>query len=184
MNNVRKTTLTAILVVAAIVCMTVIIPVAVQHGYAIAATYLMVGIGFLGVIPLLDIKLDRVEKGMMIIAFGVVYTSIYPPLVFYPGVEFSTLAPDLQRNLTVFTQVILYACAGAGGSVIAVHADKSSKDNDQQVVSATVIDNTKGLSDLVAMTKHTNAQIQKLYALLAIVALLVVFVGAAVLMVR
>lgn len=184
MNNVRKKTYAALLVAAALLSLFVVIPVAVKFGYAIAATYLMVGVGLLGLIPLLDIKLDRIEKGLMIIAFGVVYTSIFPPILFYPGVEFSTLAPDLQRNLTVFTQVILYACAGAGGSVIAVHADRSSKDNDQQVVSATVIDNTKGISDLVAMTKHTNAQIQRLYALLAIVALLVVCVGAAVLMVR
>ena len=184
MNNVRKNTYTILMAVTALLSLLVIIPVAVKHGYAIAATHLMLAVCILGVSPLLELKLNRVEKGMIIIAFGVAFTSIYPPLAFYPGVAFTSLPEDLQRNLTVFTQVILLACAGAGGSVIAVHADKSSKDNDQQVVSAAVIDNTQGISDLVAMTKRMNAQIQRLYALLAIVALLVVCVGAAVLMVR
>jgi hypothetical protein len=162
----------------------VLVPLAVKLGYAVAGTYLMLAVSILGIIVLLDIKLDRVEKGMIIIAYGVFFQAMYAPMVFYPDVDLKNLAPDLKRNVEMFTQVILLACAGAGGSVIAVHADKSSKDNDQQVVSSTVIDNTQRIDDLISITKHTSGQIQRLYALLAIVVVLLVAVVATILVVR
>lgn len=172
-----KKTLLALLVMTALFCLCVVIPQAVKTGYAIAGTYLMIASSTIGLLALLNIRLDRVEKGIIIIAYGVLFQAIYVPMVFYPSVELKSLGLQLQRNLEMFTQVILFACAGAGGSVIAVHADKSAKLN-------IVLDNTQRIDDLISITKRTSAQIQKLYALLAIVILFLVSVTVAVLMAR
>ncbi|WP_426136351.1 hypothetical protein [Pseudomonas sp. PWP3-1b2] len=94
----------------------------------IAISTLIIGI-FLTLVMILDLKQDRVMKGLFIILFGVLFQALYLKLI-YIFVPKNTIPANYKEYLDIYSQVLLFACSGAGGSIIAVHADKSSLDND------------------------------------------------------
>ncbi|MGY2313550.1 hypothetical protein ACW9I6_02600 [Pseudomonas sp. SDO5522_S412] len=104
--------------------------------------------GYLIFILLLDVKTMRFPKGMLLIGYGVLFQVLYTKWYFFivdpktPNIE------DLKVQLDLYMQVLLFACAGAGGSIIANYADKSSSDYDKALPSSNIIDNTKHIDAL------------------------------------
>lgn len=152
------------------------------------ATYLACAGSFATFIVLLDVKLDRVMKGFALIAFGVIYQLIYPRF-FYIFVDKLLLSSDLKDHFEVYGQVILLACAGAGGSLIAVYADKTSADFEppassptppKTVVQQTVIDNTRHIEKLTQETKNLTRIVTTLMAATILLIAVTVIVAIAI----
>ena len=61
--------------------------------------------------------------------FGVLFQTLYLKII-YIFVPSNTIPQHYKDYLDIYSQVLLFACSGAGGSIIAAHADKSSLDND------------------------------------------------------
>ncbi|MFH2813074.1 hypothetical protein ABK803_07245 [Enterobacter ludwigii] len=77
---------------------------------------------FLAFISLLESKrLSRVEKGVSLIFFGVLMGLGIPEL-FQKNYK-DLITPNFKENLSIFTQIAYYVCAGAGGGVLANHAE-------------------------------------------------------------
>lgn len=73
---------------------------------------------------------------------------------------------DLIDQFEIYGQVILLACAGAGASIIAAYADKTSIDyepaastNVKTVIEQTVVDNTKKIEQLTAIIEKATKRI-------------------------
>ncbi|WP_426131326.1 hypothetical protein [Pseudomonas sp. DWP1b1] len=94
----------------------------------IAIFTLILGI-FLTLVMVLELKQDRIIKGLFIISFGVIFQTAYLRII-YVFVPLDTIPEHYRDYLEIYSQVLLFACSGAGGSIIAVHADKSSLDNE------------------------------------------------------
>lgn|GEM_PF-1052633 len=122
------------------------------------ATYLALASSFSAFIVLLEIKQDRVLKGFLLIGIGVLYQLLYPKF-FYIFVDQALAPVDAVTHFEIFGQVILLACAGAGGSIIAVHADKTSSDYEENKIENNVIDNTRHIETLIKNTKKLNRKI-------------------------
>lgn len=151
------------------------VAVAGYQNFQRTATYLAIASSFAMFIVLLDIRQDRVLKGFSLIAAGVIYQLVYPRF-FYVFVDKASMPSDLIDHFEIYGQVILLACAGAGGSIIAVYADKTSSDyepaaipsNELSVIEKNVMDNTMHIEQL---TKSTNQLNKKLDILLSITVL-------------
>jgi hypothetical protein len=80
-----------------------------------------VGWAFLAFISLLESKrLSRVEKGVSLIFFGI-FMGLGIPELFQKNYK-DLMTPDFNENLAIFTQMA-FVCAGAGGGVLANHAE-------------------------------------------------------------
>lgn len=130
--------------------------------------------GIIAFIFLLDMKDERVTKGFAIIGFGIIVQLIYT-LVFKDAVPKTTL---LGSNLDLFAQCIVIACSGAGGSIIAVHGDKSATDADTASSPHISPDNAIRLELLMKKTDRLGTRLTVLTwvacALLIVIAVLLV----------
>jgi hypothetical protein len=78
-------------------------------------------------ISLLEIKQERFIKGMALIGLAVAFPLLYPPylsLMLSPN----KIPQDFTEQLEVFIQVIVLACSGSGGSIIANYGDTNTID--------------------------------------------------------
>jgi len=147
------------------------------YNYTRTATYAAFGSCFVLFITLLDMRQDRVLKGFFLIGAGVLYQIVYPKF-FYIFVTKSLMPADAIDHFEIFGQVILLACAGAGGSIIAIYADKTSSDNElalstsptieKPVIEKTVIDNTPHIKQLIESTATLSKKINIMMAAIAV----------------
>lgn len=135
----------------------------------IAFNFAMIGyiILFLFII---EHKQERVMKGISIILFGVFF-GVYYVDFFTAMVGKDSINTGLGQNLNILSNLAIFSCAGAGGSVIAAHADKTSTDRDEPVISETVIDRTQ---DIRVLTEHVLKLHKKVNAIVSVGILLVI----------
>lgn len=162
------------LIVTAILAMFIAAPAAGFYGAERPAIYIALIGSFVCFIFILDMKLDRVLKGVYLIGFGVLYQLIYPRYLF-AFIDSKHTPPDALEHFEIFGQVILLACAGAGGSIIAAHADKTSIDKEPIPTSNSekekiIIDNTPHIMQLIKNTSTLNKKINILIATIALAA--------------
>lgn len=147
------------------------------------ATYAALASSFAAFLVLLDIRQDRVMKGFLLIAAGVLYQLIYPKF-FYIFVDKLTMPADAIDHFDIYGQVILLACAGAGGSIIAAYADKTSSDYEPQVnpaleekaiIEKTVIDKTLQIEKLTQNIATLNKRINTMVAITSAIVITVIF---------
>jgi len=81
----------------------------------------------------------RLIKGMSLIVFGVTFQLIYTKLFTLSLNTSNFTTEDPETLLKLYTDVILFACSGAGGSIVALYADKNSSDNDDQKTNHTIL---------------------------------------------
>ncbi|MGY0314379.1 hypothetical protein ACV4QK_21135 (plasmid) [Alteromonas macleodii] len=115
-------------------------------------------------------KQERVMKGISIILFGVFF-GVYYVDFFTAMVGKDSINTGLAQNLKILSDLAIFSCAGAGGSVIATHADKTSTDRDEPVISETVIDKTQ---DIRVLTEHTLKLHKKVNAIVSVGIVLVI----------
>lgn len=107
-------------------------------------------------ITLLEIVLDRFIKGMWLIGLGVLYPIFYPQylnLLLHPML----IPEDIGKQIELLNQVILLACSGAGGSIIANYADTNTREYRAESSShPQTIDNTTKIEELISYSKAMN----------------------------
>ncbi|PCR96089.1 hypothetical protein CP336_13895 [Pseudomonas fluorescens] len=104
---------------------------AVYHFFGIEASALAYLMGAFAVfIFLVDTRDDRFLKGYFLIAYGVMIQFSYD-LVFKKGLE----GTDMAENIKMLLMMITIGATGAGGSLIAAHSDRSSKDCEPRATS-------------------------------------------------
>ncbi|UUT14526.1 hypothetical protein NQ186_10150 [Pseudomonas zeae] len=127
-------------------------------------------------ITLLEIVLERFIKGMWLIALGVFYPIFYPQylnLVLHP----IQIPDDIGKQIELLNQVILLACSGAGGSIIANYADTNTREYRAKInVHPQTIDNTQKIEDLISYSKTMNKKFN--FLILACLALLLAIAAA------
>lgn len=165
--NRRRSYRLATLMTTAILFMFVISPlIGFFEHQRLALNLAMLGT-FVCFIILLEMRQDRVLKGVFLIGFGVLYQLIYPKYLF-AFVDKTHTPQDALEHFEVIGQVMLLACSGAGGSIIALHADKSSSDNESTLdhtpkistnLEKAVLDNTTRIEQA---TKTTTQLIKKI----------------------
>lgn len=81
-------------------------------------------------IVILELKVERVIKGISLIAYGILF-GIFVPKAIIPTEEFAkTLPMNVIDNLEIFKNLAIFSCAGAGGSIIANHAERFLSEKD------------------------------------------------------
>lgn len=138
-------------------------PLAATYGFSNPAIYGAICSAFATFIIFLEIRQERVPKGMLLILSGVFFQLIYSKFLLH-FIDMNTSPYDAINYLEIFGQVLLLACSGAGGSIIAAHADRSSSDIEDRPAHPTVIDNTKHIEKVIELV---NAQNKKISTLLA-----------------
>ncbi|MFJ6089071.1 hypothetical protein [Pseudomonas chlororaphis] len=102
----------------------------IYHFFGINASAMAYLMGaFTVFIFLVDNRDDRFLKGYFLIAYGVMIQFSYD-LVFKKGLEGSHMA----ENIKMLLMMITIGATGAGGSLIATHSDRSSKDVEQLAI--------------------------------------------------
>lgn len=74
---------------------------------------------------LLEMRDDRITKGLWIISFGAM-VSLWPAYIFNKA----QLGESVDFYVKLISNIFSFAAAGAGGSIIAVHGDKYSVDSE------------------------------------------------------
>lgn len=115
--------------------------------------------GILIFIFLLEVKASRFPKGMLLISYGVLFQVFFTMYYFQYIDRNNPYIEDLKVQLDLYMQVLLFACAGAGGSIIANYADKSSSDYEQKQPISNTIDNTKHIDRLIANTNKIERKV-------------------------
>ena len=84
----------------------------------------LLGSFFLMMIAILESKQERVMKGTSLILFGIFF-GIFLPEALIPSKDFAkSLPPDMVGNMEIFKNLAVFSCSGAGGSIIAGHAER------------------------------------------------------------
>lgn len=114
--------------------------------------------GFIFFVALLEVKLDRVLKGFYLIFYGVLFKTAYPFLL-GKYIPLDTLTIDFNMQIGMYGDVVLLACSGAGGSIIANYADKSSLDYENVATTPTTPDNTRDIKTIMQSIESLNSKI-------------------------
>ncbi|WP_334596762.1 hypothetical protein [Vibrio mimicus] len=84
----------------------------------------LLGSFFLLMIAILESKQERIMKGTSLILFGILF-GIFLPEALIPNQEIAkNLPPDMVGNMEIFKNLAVFSCSGAGGSIIAGHAER------------------------------------------------------------
>ncbi|WP_140132587.1 hypothetical protein [Vibrio parahaemolyticus] len=84
----------------------------------------LLGSFFLLMIAILESKQERIMKGTSLILFGILF-GIFLPEALIPNQEFAkSLPPDMVGKMEIFKNLAVFSCSGAGGSIIAGHAER------------------------------------------------------------
>lgn len=144
--------------------------------YAVWGFFSTVAGIFIIFISLLEIVLERFIKGMWLIALGVLYPIFYPQyldLILHP----MQIPDDVGKQIELLNQVILLACSGAGGSIIANYADTNTREYRARINDhPQTINNTQKIEDLISYSKAMNKKFN--FLILACLALLFAITAA------
>jgi hypothetical protein len=112
-------------------------------------------------ISLLEIKQERFIKGMALIGLAVAFPLLYPPylsLMLSPN----KIPQDFTEQLEVFIQVIVLACSGSGGSIIANYGDTNTTDFLKHNPISSPPDKTQDIEKLITQGKNLNSKLNLL----------------------
>ncbi|MEJ6077180.1 hypothetical protein MT391_01320 [Vibrio sp. 1-Bac 57] len=149
------------------------VPYAISNQFHVAVPTLVL-FSFLWILfVLLDTKWDRVFKGFVVIIYGIVWGILYQKYLVVLKL------PLVQYNdyLLIFENLAIFSCSGAGGSLLANHADKSCNDIQDTPSQIVVFDKTtqiKLLSNKVdSLIKKIN-QMQWLLVVTLIICIVII----------
>ena len=93
---------------------------------------------------LLEYKTERVLKGLLVILYGIFWGIVIP------GVFEQYTPESFEQNMEIFKNLAVFACSGAGGSIIASHSEQQYKQDEKQVVEEIVVDKTQKIETLIS----------------------------------
>jgi hypothetical protein len=115
---------------------------------------------FLPFFILLEYDMDRMMKGLCVILYGIFWGIMMPEILE------KYVPTQLMPNWEVFKNLAIFACSGAGGSIIASHVEQGYKKGEEQLNSEIVVDKTRQIEALihsVESLKRTNLIINVIY---------------------
>jgi|CXWL01.1.fsa_nt_gi hypothetical protein len=122
---------------------------------------LMLAGSFALLFVIIDLRMSRLFKGITVIGYGIFFQLSYLPAFFPVASDIpGAVLDDYTFKVKLFTLMITLATSGAGGSLIAAHAeqscvedtDKSKKIEPQSLI----IDNTEKIEKLIKETASLN----------------------------
>ncbi|ETF09816.1 hypothetical protein BJN42_10665 [Pseudomonas koreensis] len=149
--KVKDVVIAAIAIIVAIAGI-VATPLLIENKHPEFAIYGGAATGFIGLILLLELKISRFAKGMCLVGFGVLFQIMYTEYYFLFIEKETPLYNDLKLQLSLYTQLISLACAGAGGSIVAAYADTNTTDYHVHSATQNPNDNTQKINELIAST--------------------------------
>lgn len=114
---------------------------------------------------LLEMKASRVKKGLSIIAFGA-FVPVWSKVLFHDA----GLGEVAKGSVEVLTQMFSLASAGAGGSIVAVHGDKSATDNEVNSAPFQITSDTRRILELEQASRSQGRWIKMLCLLAGLLA--------------
>jgi len=164
-----------LILILAVILIIVVVPFLLKYKYADAAFFFtIVGYFFLFFFAI-EYKHERMFKGIIIICFGIFF-GIYYVDFFVGMLGRDSISRGLAQNLNIFSNLAIFSCAGAGGSIIANHADKSSTDREKSISSNNIIDSTQEVkllrNQLVKLNKKLNFIL--LFGMMSVVLILII----------
>ncbi|NWB91606.1 hypothetical protein [Pseudomonas agarici] len=154
-SKMKIKTVNKILVATGFIATIILAPLANINHLPRLGVFVAIGGCFILFITALEVEQERFLKGMTLIVFGVLLQLFYPKYftIFLAG---QTVPVDINEHLEIFSQVILLACSGAGGSIIANYADKNTSNSDRYPTLHTIKDNTQHILNLIENTKKLD----------------------------
>lgn len=129
----------------------------------------MVALSFGAVIILrilLEMRATRIVKGFSFVAFGAL-TPVWVAIIF----QDLTMSSIQASTLEVLAQMFALASAGAGGSIIAVHGEKTATDSDIATAPFRITSDTRRILELEIQSSRLASWIKTLCGLIALVTL-------------
>ncbi|WP_437884521.1 hypothetical protein [Pseudomonas sp. LRF_L74] len=161
-------------IVFAVLCWVIFIPLLKFYGLwqgTVALTYLSSAVAMLAI---LVVKQDRFVKGIALVAYGVFISGVIP--LFVKGTH-DTMPEESKQTLENFSQIIMLACSGAGGSLIAAFADGSSSDREKYSVAERGSDLSQMVSLMAGLVTKVNVLITLLVVLVPVAFVIGLIVG-------
>lgn len=147
-----------IILTLALILIIVVVPFLLKYKHADEAfIFTIVGYFFLFFFAI-EYKHERMFKGIIIICFGMFF-GIYYVDIFVGMLGKDSISPGLAQNLNILSNLAIFSCAGAGGSIIANHADKSSTDREKPISSNNIIYSTQEIKLLRNQLYKLNKKI-------------------------
>lgn len=101
---------------------------------------------FLIFLFILERKDSRLFKGIFLIVYGAIFSSQYSHFVL-SDINETIITDVIKANLELLSQLAIFASAGAGGSLIALHSDKFSEDNEENEIGNISLVRTKEIEE-------------------------------------
>ena len=124
--------------------------------YDYLSFFCMAGGGATILIMMLEVRQDRFVKGLMLIGLAVFFPAIYP--LYLKAILLPSKIPEtFNQQLELFSQIMVLACSGAGGSLIANHGETNTTEyQKQKATDPKIIDNTRNMDQLITHTKELS----------------------------
>lgn len=111
---------------------------------------------------LLEYEMDRMMKGLSVILYGIFWGIMMPKILekYVPA--------QFMINWEVFKNLAIFACSGAGGSIIASHVEQGYKNDESKLNSEIVVDKTQKIESMIQSVeslKRTNLMINIMYGI-------------------
>ncbi|MBG6243935.1 hypothetical protein CS369_02120 [Candidatus Symbiopectobacterium sp. 'North America'] len=85
---------------------------------------------FCFMIAILEWKVERIIKGVSLISYGILLGIFLAKAIIYSEELAKTLPMNVIDNLEIFKNLVIFSCSGAGGSIIANHAERFLSEKD------------------------------------------------------
>ncbi|WP_155735737.1 hypothetical protein [Pseudoalteromonas luteoviolacea] len=121
---------------------------------------------FLPFFLLLEWKIERVLKGLCVILYGILGGILIPQIVE------QYIPESFSQNFEIYKNLVVFACSGAGGSIIASHAEQLYQADEKQEVKETVVDKTQKIEQLITSVEElrkTTIRIHITYGVLILI---------------
>lgn len=151
---------------ALIISLSIIFPLLGAAGITFSLIYKLDGLlyisfllGFLFTfIVMLERVQDRINKGTSVILLGV-FWGIGVPLI----IE-DFLYESVREYIEIAKNFIIFSCSGAGGGILAAHAEQSNKVAEQKKLQQVVVDKTEKIESLISSFDQLKSLVLGLYA--------------------
>jgi hypothetical protein len=119
---------------------------------------------------LLEYKTERVLKGLFVILYGIFWGIVIPEI-------FEQYIPEsFEQNMEIFKNLAVFACSGAGGSIIASHSEEQYKKEEKPIAKEIVVDKTQKIETLISSVedlKKTTVRIHVAYGVVLFIGFVV-----------
>ena len=116
---------------------------------------------------LLESKTDRVLKGLYVILYGIFWGIVIPKV-------FEQQIPEsFEQNMEIFKNLAVFACSGAGGSIIASHSEQQYKNKEKQIIEEIVVDKTQKIETLIISVENLKKMTARIHVAYGVI----IFIG-------